>query len=193
MLKKISVLILLWIIVSKPGQLAAQTTVCGGSGASAFILPSTSDVNLLVIYAYFPSGGYSGTSVFPSFAVAAAQHQENYYNEMSYNTHHVHVEIFDPDNGNAFKADNALSSYYGGSTSSGIRALNTEILDKAWAADNTVFSNVDAVFVFYGGDVFNGGTAVATLSHYSSHYSGCGAIGNGAMPALTKKRRTNGT
>ncbi len=176
MLKRSVVILLLGIIISNAGQMAAQTLLCGGSGGSAVILPSTSDVNLLVIYAYFPSGGASGTETIPSFANTVAQHQEDYYDEMSYNAHHVHVEVFDPNNGDAFEADNALSYYQGGATSSGVRALNTEILDKAWAEDNTVFNNIDAVFIFYGGNVFSGGSAVAILSHYSSHYSGCGAL-----------------
>lgn len=168
---------ILLFVIGSSFRLHAQ--VCGGSGGSAFITPSTSDANLLVLYAYFPSGGTSGTEDIPSFANSVAQHQEDYYDEMSYNTHHVNVTIFDPLNGDAFETDYAMSHYDGGATSSGIQELNTEILDKAWAEDNTVFDNIDAVFIFYGGNVFVGpgsGTAVAILSHNSSHYSGCGAL-----------------
>ncbi len=166
--------IFLFVIVTIPVRLQAQ--VCGGSGGSAFITPSTSNVDILVLYAYFPSGGTSGTENIPSFANTVTLHQEDYYDEMSYNTHHVEVEVFDPNAGDAFETDNSRSYYYGHSSSSGINELNTEILDKAWAEDNTVFNNVDAVYIFYGGNVFSGGTAVARLSHNSSHFSGCGAL-----------------
>lgn len=177
MLRRSVVILLFGIMVSKPVQLAAQTVVCGGSGGSAFILPSTPNVNALMIYTYFPSGGFSGTENIPSFAGAVAQHQANYYDEMSYNTHHVNVQVIQrpaPNQGKAFLANNSVSYY-----STRLSELHTEILNKAWTENNNVFNGINVVFMFYGGNVFNptgSGTAVASLPHTSLHYSGCGAL-----------------
>ena len=105
MLKKIIYALIFFQILTFE-QLLAQTPQCGGSGGSAYILPSTSNVNLLVIYAYFPSGGESGTDTIPSFANTAAQHLEDYYDEMSYDTHHLNVTVFNP--GSVFQCDFAV-------------------------------------------------------------------------------------
>lgn len=166
--------ILVFVVGLTPIRLHAQT--CGGAGSPSLISPSTTNVEILVLYAYFTSGGTSGTDEIPSFADDVAQHQEDYYDEMSYNAHNVNVTVFDPLSGDAFETDYSRGYYYGSATYIGIEYLNTEILDKAWAEDNNVFNNIDAVFIFYGGNVFNGGSAVALLSHNSSHYSGCGAL-----------------
>ncbi len=182
MLKRIGVILLLGMMLSKGGQLSAQTTICGGSGGSAFILPSTPNVNALMIYTSFPSGGYSGTDNIPTFASTAAQHQANYYDEMSYNAHHVNVQVIQrpvPNQGKAFMADNPLSNYAGPAGSAGLTALHTEILNKAYAENNNVFNGISVVFMFYGGNVFNptgSGTALASLPHSSTHYSGCGVL-----------------
>ncbi len=180
MLKRFAVILLLSVGASNPSQLFSQTAVCGGSGGSAFILPSTPNVNALVIYTYFPSGNLPGVDDnIPSFASAAAQHVKNYYEEMSYNTHHVNIQVIQrpaPNLGKAFLANNSVNYYRGSASSPGVTELNTEILNKAYQENNGVFNGISVVFMFYGGDVFNGGTGVAQLNETSPNYSGCGAI-----------------
>jgi len=75
MLKRIVVFGLLIVVAAKSSHLFSQTAICGGtgSGGPALILPSTSNVNLRVIYAYFPSEGFSGTETIPSFANTAGR------------------------------------------------------------------------------------------------------------------------
>jgi hypothetical protein len=179
MLKKISVILLFGIIVSRSGQLVAQTPLCGGSGGSAFILPSTPNVNALMIYVSFPSGGQAGTDNTPSFASTAAQHHANYYDEMSYNTHHVNVQPIQrpsPNQGKAFIANNPLGYYYGTVTTAKSTELNTEILNQAYAENPSVFNGISVVFMFIGGGIFSNASAWAQLPETSSNYSGCGAM-----------------
>ncbi len=154
--------------------LYSQTPVCGGTGSTSLILPSRPSVNGLIIYTAFPSGGFSGTENVPSFAVTIAQNLSDYYDEMSYNAHHLNVQVIQrpsPNQGKAFMANNSVSSYQ-----SNLPALNTEILDKAWNENNNVFNGVDIVFMFYGGNPITFGTGWAALPHTSTHYLGCGAM-----------------
>lgn len=179
MLKRSVIILLFGIMASKAGQLAAQATVCGGSGGSAFILPSTSNVNALMIYVYFPSGGQAGTDNAPSFASIAAQHHANYYDEMSYNTHHVNVQPIqrpNPNQGKAFIANNPLSYYQGTVTSAKSSELNTEILNQAYAENPSVFNGISVVFMFIGGGIFTNASALAQLAETSPYFSGCGAM-----------------
>ena len=165
------------VIASKPTLLSAQTAQCGGGGGSAFIRPSVSNVNALIIYAYFPSGGFAGTEQIPSFAPVAAQHLANYYDELSYNAHHVNAQIFRDLPDFAFLANNPVSYYRSGfGSNTKLTELNTEILNKAYQEDSSIFNGISVVFMFYGGDVFNGGTAWAQFNETTSNYSGCGAI-----------------
>lgn len=129
------VILLFGIIFTLTGQVSAQIALCGGSGGSSFILPSTSNVDVLILYAYFPDEGFTGTEDIPTYANTVAEHDEDYYEEMSYGIHHLNIEVFDPNNGDAFEADHEVSYYRGGATSSGVTELNTEILDKAYAED----------------------------------------------------------
>lgn len=179
--KEVSFLILfMGLIFFTPSIVRAQTAQCGGSGGSSFIQSNVPNVNALMIYTSFPSGGFSGTDDIPAFASDVAEHLGDYYDEMSYNAHHVNVEIAlrsAPNQDIAFVADNSLSFYQSGfGCCTKLTDLNTEILDKAWQDDNTVFNGIDVVFMFYGGNVFTGGTGWAVLNHNSTHYSGCGAI-----------------
>jgi len=115
MSKRLAVTILLLVVLSTTNQLFSQTVICGGtsSSGSGLILPSTPNVNVLVIYTYFPSGNLPGVDEnIPSFASAAAQHVKNYYEEMSYNIHHVNVQVIQrpsPNEGKAFLANNSVS------------------------------------------------------------------------------------
>jgi len=170
-LRNISTMLLLGIMIQGQNSLLGQTPVCGGSGGSAYIRPSTPSVNALIIYAYFPSGGFAGTEQIPSFAPSAAQHLANYYDEMSYNAHHVNVQIFRDLPDFAILANNSVSYYQ-----TRLSQLNTEILDKAWLDNNSVFNGISVVFMFYGGDVLTASSALGDLIHSSTHYSGCGAI-----------------
>ncbi len=179
MLKRIGAILLLGLMLSKGAQLYAQTTVCGGSGGSAFILPSTPNVNALMIYVSFPSGGEAGTENAPSFASTAAQHHANYYDEMSYNTHHVNVQPIQrpsPNQGKAFIANNPLSYYQGTVTTAKSSDLNTEILNQAYAENHSVFNGISVVFMFIGGGIFTNATARGELPETSSNYSGCGTM-----------------
>lgn len=179
MLKKVGLLLLVGIMVSNPVQLAAQSMVCGGSAGSAFILPSTPNVNALMVYVAFPSGGYAGTENAPSFASSAAQYHANYYDEMSYNTHHVNVQPIQrpsPNQGKAFTANNPLSYYQGYVPPARASELNTQVLNEAYAENPNVFNGISVVFIFIGGNIFLDASAWASLPETSSHYSGAGAM-----------------
>jgi hypothetical protein len=184
MLRNVSALLLVGIMVSNPRHLAGGTSVCGGTAGSAFILPSTPNVNALMIYVAFPSGGAPGTDSVPSFASSAVQHQFDYYNEMSYGTHHVNVQLIQrpsPNKGKAFVANNSLSYYQrqidiSGSHIPKFRELNTEILNQAYAENPNVFNGISVVFMFIGGNFITNATAWASLPEASSHYSGLGVM-----------------
>lgn len=173
---KIFIIVLFGAIISNQDLLNGQTTQCGGSGGSAFILPSTSNVNALIIYTRFPSGGFPvPPDELPSFADEAAQHLTSYYEEMSYNTHHINAQVIE--RSAPFVANNPMSYYQSGfGSNTKLTELNTEILNKAYQENNNVFNGISVVFLFYGGNVFTGGTAWADLYETSPYFSGCGAI-----------------
>jgi len=177
MSKTLSVASLLLVVFSTTSQLISQTAKCGGinQGGSSFILPSTSSVDALVIYTYFPSDTLPGVDEnVPGFASAVAQHVEDYYDEMSYNTHLPNIQIIQrsgQNEGKAFLADSSATYYQ-----SSLTELNTEILNKAWQENNNVFNGIEVVFMFYGGGVLTFGTGWAELPETSSNYSGLGAM-----------------
>jgi hypothetical protein len=161
----ISVLVIMFLVKTAFGQ----TAFCAGTGFSnvgrgldvgigimsggSLIRPSTSNVDVLMIYTYFPTGGDAGENI-PSFAAAVAQHVKAYYEEMSYNTHHVNFQVIQrptPYQGKAFLADHDPTYYQ-----TRLSDLNTEIIDKAWQENNNVFNGIEALMMFYGGGIFSG-------------------------------------